>query len=75
MSTPLASRPPREAAAASELLAGLEECDDDVRVSKAVKLAAEIKIDRAKDRRRNILAALRDLGHAPTLPSAGADDE
>lgn len=49
----------------------VEEANDDIKVSRAVRLAADNKIERAIERRANALQGLRAIGITPTLASAG----
>jgi len=60
-----------ETEAAAQLQRAVDEASADIRTCAAIILAAQVKKDRALERRANAVNALRAIGITPTLDSAG----
>ena len=67
--TPDRVRPETEAAA--QLQRAVDEASADIRSCEAIILAAQVKKDRALERRANAVNGLRAIGIMPTMESAG----
>lgn len=68
-SVPDRVRPETDAATALQRI--VDEATDDIRVCEGAILSAQVKKDRALERRANAVNALRAIGITPTLETAG----
>lgn len=64
-------RTPLETDAAALLQRAVEEADTEIRAGRQARVAADTRIERAIERRRDALRALACIGIEPTLESAG----
>lgn len=66
---PERTRPETEAAAL--LQRAVEEAESEMKQARAARLAADVKLERAIERRRDALRALACIGIEPTLDAVG----